>query len=99
MSRGSNRGKSVGGGRRSGVSNSLPDVMVERADHHVPRDLEPASQIIPDRDAQLIAGLGQTEECISAIAASIAACSGADLPPRDVTANVVFGAIGVERNL
>src|SRR3979411_948604 len=73
--------------------------MVQCFDDDVPCHLEPATEIIPDRDAELVAGLGQTEESIATVAAAIAACSGTDLPPCDVTADVVFGAIGVERNL
>ena len=47
--------------------------MVERLNEDVPRHLEPAAQIVPDRDAKLIAGLGETQKRIAAIAADIAA--------------------------
>jgi hypothetical protein len=40
--------------------------MVERLDHDVPRHLEPAAQIIPERDAKLVAGLGQSQKRIAA---------------------------------
>src|SRR6202789_1366872 len=73
--------------------------MVECFDRDIPRHLEPAAEIIPDRDEELIAGLGQTEECIAAVPTNVAPCSGADLPACDVTANVVLRSIGVERDL
>jgi hypothetical protein len=57
----------------------------EPFDDGVPRDLEPAAQIIPDRDAKLVAGLGEAQKSIAAIAADIASCSGADLPAYDLT--------------
>src|SRR5271165_294582 len=65
----------------------------------VPCHPEPAAQIVPDRDAELVAGLGEAEESIPAVAAGIAACPGADLPPRDITADVVLRAVGVKRDL
>ena len=71
--------------------------MVERCNDRVPRDLEPATQIIPDRDAELVACLDETEESIATIPADVASRPGTDLAPRDVTADVVFGAVGVER--
>ena len=53
--------------------------MVERLEECMPGDPESAAQIIPDRDAKLVAGLGQAEESIAAIATDVAACPGADL--------------------
>jgi len=49
----------------------------------------------PDRDAELVAGLDETEESIAAIPADVASRPGADLAPRDLTANVVFRTVGV----
>src|SRR5258708_34513789 len=72
--------------------------MVERLDDGVYRHPEPASEVVPDRDAEFVTGLAETEECIAAIAADLAAYPGAHLAPRDLTADVVFGPIGVERN-
>ena len=42
--------------------------MIEWLNEDVPRHLEPAAQIIPERDAELIAGLGETQQRIAAIA-------------------------------
>ena len=75
------------------------DIVIERLNQDVPRHLEPAAQIVPERDAKLVAGLGQAKKRITAIAASIAACSGADLAPGHVAADVVLRTVGVERDL
>lgn len=56
----------------------------------MPGDLEPATQIIPDRDAEFVTSLGEAEEGIAAIAADVASCAGADLPPCDVAPDVVL---------
>ena len=72
--------------------------MIERSKDDVSRHPEPAAQIIPDRDAEFVAGLGEAQERVAAIAADIAPCPGADLPPRDITADVVLRAVGVERD-
>ncbi len=62
-------------------------------------DVEPGAEIVPERDPQLGAGFGETEESIAAVAAGIAAGAAADLASDDLAADVVFGAIGVERDL
>jgi hypothetical protein len=72
--------------------------MVKRFNDRMPRHPEPAAQIIPDLDTELVAGLDETEEGIATIPADVAPCSRADLAPRDLTANVVFRTIGVERD-
>ena len=43
--------------------------------------------------------LAKPEECIAAIASEVAAGSGADLAAGDLAADVVLGAIGVQRHL
>ncbi len=94
-----NRGKTVGGARRSGGPEAPSDVSIERLDDNVSGPREPAAQISPDRDAELVAGLGQARNRIAAVAAGIAAGSGTDLPPRDVAADIVFRPVGVQRRL
>jgi hypothetical protein len=71
--------------------------MVERLNDPVSRHLEPAAQIIPDREAELVAGLGKPQKRIPTIAANIAACFGAHFAPSDVAPDVI--PVGVERNL
>src|SRR5450755_3654649 len=82
----------------SGGTDTHSDVMVEWFDDRVPGDFEPAAQIIPDLDAELVAGLDETEESIAAVPADVGPCASADLAPRDLTANVVFRAVGVKRD-
>ena len=57
--------------------------MVERFNDRRPHHFEPAAQIIPDRDAKFVTGLGEAEERVAAIPSDLAAGSGADLPPCD----------------
>ena len=59
--------------------------MVKRLNNNVPGRPEPAAQIILDRDAELVAGLGETQKRIPAITADIAPRPGADVPPGDIT--------------
>jgi hypothetical protein len=73
-----------------GWSSGLKDPM--------PGHLEPVPEIIPDRDAELVTGLGEAQESVATIEADIAACPGADLPPCDVAADIVLRTVGVERN-
>src|SRR5208282_683925 len=71
--------------------------MVERLNKPVPGHLQPAAKIIPHRDAQLVAGLGETQKRIATIAADIAARPRTDLAPRDITTDVIFRSVGVQR--
>jgi hypothetical protein len=45
------------------------------------------------------AGLHEAEECITAVAARVRAGAAGDFAPGDVGADVVFRAVGVERNI
>src|SRR3954451_21326478 len=72
-------GAKPGHGGRSGGPDPRSDVLVERLDECVAHHLEPAAQIIPDRDAEVVAGLGEAQESITAVAADIAARPGTDL--------------------
>jgi hypothetical protein len=53
------------------------------------------AEIVPDRDFELGAGLGQTEEGVSTITTDIAARAAADLSSGDVAADVVLRSVGV----
>jgi hypothetical protein len=65
----------------------------------VSRDPEAGAEIVPECHAELCAGLGEAEEGIAALPPRIAACTGADLAPRDLAADVVLGTVGVQRRL
>src|SRR4051812_50207344 len=69
--------------------------MVERLDECVAGNLESAAQIIPDRDAEFVAGLGEAQESITAVAADIAARPGTDLTAGGGGAGIVLPARGV----
>src|SRR5277367_6111279 len=71
--------------------------MIERLNDNVSGHPEPAAQIVPDRDAELVAGLGEAQKCVATIATDIAPCPGTDLPPRDIATDIVLRAVGVER--
>ncbi len=75
------------------------DEFRQRRDERLTGDAQTAAQIIPERDAMLGAGLGEAEEGIAAIAPGVAAGSGADLAAGDLAADVVFGAVGMQRDL
>ena len=45
--------------------------MVERLNEGVARHLEPAAQIVPHRNAELVAGLGETQKRIAAVATNL----------------------------
>ena len=55
--------------------------MVEWFDDRLPGEPEPAAQIIPERDAQFVTRLEETEESIAAVPADVAPRPGADLNP------------------
>src|SRR3954452_19468842 len=83
-------GAKPGHGGRSGGPDPRSDVLVERLDECVAHHLEPAAQIIPDRDAEFVAGLGEAQESITAVAADLAARPGTDLTAGDVAADIVL---------
>ena len=64
--------------------------MVQGFDDRVPDNFEPAAQIIPERDAQFVARLGKTEECIAAVPADVAPRAGADRAPCDTAVPVIL---------
>src|SRR6478609_8594682 len=57
--------------------------------------VEPAAEVVPERDGILGAALGQPEKGIAAIASGLAASAGTDLAADHLAADVVFRAIGV----
>jgi hypothetical protein len=50
-------------------------------------------------DAELRAGLCETQKCIAAIASGVAAGATADVAPGDLAADIVLGVVGVQRDL
>src|ERR1700686_1564623 len=62
-------------------------------------DFEPVGGVVPEGDAELGAGFGQSEEGIAAIATGLAAGAAADLSLDDVAADIALRSVGVERDL
>src|SRR6202030_4500205 len=60
--------------------------------------LEPGAEVVPECDSEFCAGFGKAEEGVAAVAPKIAAGAAADLSLGDLAADVVLGAIGVERD-
>ena len=70
----------------------------QRRDDWLTRDTETTSEVVPECDAEFGARLGQSEEGIAAVTSEIAAGSSADFTPCYLTSDVVFGAIGMQRD-
>jgi hypothetical protein len=62
------------------------------------RNAKAATQIRPECDAMLGAGLGKPEEGIPAIAPCVAASCRTDLAAGELAADVVLSAIGMQRD-
>ena len=77
----------------------MPDEVGEEGHSRMARGGETVAEIVPEGDAELRAGLCETQECIAAIASGVAAGATADLAPGDLAADIVLGAVGVQRDL
>lgn len=76
----------------------MPDELRQTGNRFGACGCQSVAKIVPEGDAQLVAGLEQRQECISAIPPSLAAGAATHLALRDEGADVVFGAVGVERD-
>src|SRR3954462_8667432 len=91
--------KPRGGGSRSGGLTSAANEVGEAWNGGAAWNADPVAEIVPEGDAELLAGLGKAEEGIPAVAAKIALGAAADLALGHLAADVVFGAVGVQRDL
>lgn len=57
------------------------------------------AEIVPERDTELLTGLHQSVESISAISAIVAACCAADFSAGDLATDVSFGPVVMQRNI
>ena len=57
---------------------------------------EAGAQVIPEGYSQLPACLGEAEEGVAGVTTSVGSCGAADLAANDLTADVVFGAVGMQ---
>src|SRR5947209_18385579 len=81
----------------SGGLAALADEIRQVWDGRLAGDAEPGSEIVPEAEAELGAGLGEAEEGVAAVAARVAASATADLSAGDLGADVVLRAVGVQR--
>src|SRR5713101_4241789 len=77
----------------------MPDEVWEIRDLGVSWGGESVTEIVPEGDAELVAGLGEREEGIAAVAAGVAASAATDLAADDLATDVVLGSVGVKRDL
>ena len=56
-------------------------------------------EVVPERDAELAAGLLETGKGVAAAAAQFAARPAADLAPFDIVADVVLAAVSMQRDV
>src|SRR3954470_1431949 len=87
------------GGSRSGGLTSAADEVSEARNGGASWDADPVAEVVPEGDAELLAGLGEAEEGVAALAAKIALGAAADLALGHLAADVVLGTVGVQRDL
>src|SRR3954447_19668652 len=90
-----NRGR-IPGGWGSGWPGLTADEVWKVRDERSAGEFEPGAEVVPEGDAELPAGLGQTKEGVAAVAAAVAVGATADLTLGHLTADVVFRAVGVQ---
>jgi len=92
-----NRGRTRGGTASGGLAAALDEVG-KRRDGGSGGDTEPGAQVVPEGDAEFFAGLAEAKEGVATIAAGVAVGSAADLTFGHLAADVVFRAVGVQRD-
>ena len=75
---------------------AAPDDIWQERYSGLPGNAETAAEIIPKRDAQLGAGLGEPEEAIATVSPDITAGAAADLALGHVAADVALGTVGMQ---
>src|SRR5271157_5931115 len=94
-----NRGKTPGPPPPSGGLAATADEVCERPYRGSAGHPEPGAEVVPEGDAELTASLAEAEECVPAVAAGVAAGAAADGTLGHLAADVVFRAVGVQRNV
>src|SRR3954466_16378466 len=87
------------GGSRSGGLTSAADEVSKARNGGAFWEADPVAEVVPEGDAELLAGLGEAEEGVAAVAAKIALGATADLALGHLAADVVLRAIGMQRDL
>ena len=92
------QGQNPGHALVSGGLAAASDELQRRRNERLTGDAQSAVEIVPERHAMFCAGLGEAEEGVATIASGVAASSCTDLAAGHLAADVVLGAIGVQRD-
>src|SRR5271166_5783936 len=84
---------------RSGGLAAAADEVGEAGHRRGAGGTEPGAEIVPERDAELLARLAEAEEGVTAVAPGVAFGPAADLALGHLAADVVLRTIGVQRDL
>src|SRR5208337_1049864 len=84
---------------RSGGLAAAADEVGEAGHRRGAGGTEPGAEIVPEREAELLAGLAEAEEGVAAVAAGAGLGAAADLAFGHLAADVVLRTIGVQRDL
>ena len=76
----------------------MPDDIGQWRDIGLTADAEARTKVIPEDNPKFFACLAEAEEPVTAVAAHVATSAATDFSFGYHAANVVFGAIGVERD-
>ncbi len=93
-----NRGKTRGDASSGGLASPADDIGKLRHGDG-PGNTEPCTQVIPEADAEFPTGLGQPEKGVAAIASGIGFGSATDVTLGHQAADVIFRAVGVQRDV
>src|ERR1700733_15949017 len=83
----------------SGGQAAAADEIREVGDDWTAAYTKSGAKVIPESDSELPAGLGQPEKGVTAVAANLAMRSAADFALGHLASDVVFRAVGVQRDL
>src|SRR5208283_383582 len=84
---------------RSGGLAAAADEVGEAGHRRGAGGTEPGAEIVPEREAELLARLAEAEEGVAAVAAGVGLGAAADLAFGHLAADVVLRTIGVQRDL
>src|SRR5208337_4679513 len=84
---------------RSGGLAAAADEVGEAGHRRGAGGTEPGAEIVPEREAELLAGLAEAEEGVAAVAAGVGLGAAADLAFGHLAADVILRTVGVQRDL
>src|SRR3954470_8368653 len=92
---GQNPGNRCPSSRLAAASDNLGEARNRRRGGHV----EPSAEVVPERDPELAAGLGEAEEGIATVTTEVGFGATADMAFGHLAADVVLRSVGVQRDL